>query len=90
MNLIVKIIGAICELLPIILENHLQPISFHGLFLLRYRKKMFSGVFREFRKRPVAWNGLICSKIDTQLAITCLKLAIGTLEQGVKYVKSHQ
>ena len=33
---------------------------------------------------------LIVVSLSSQPAITCLKLTIETLEQGVKYVQSHQ
>ena len=33
MNLIARVIGTVYDLSPLILENHLQPISCHRLFL---------------------------------------------------------
>ena len=50
----------------------------------------FSGVFRGYKMGTLARNGLTggCTLIPVQLAFTCSKLTIETVEQGVKYVQS--
>ena len=48
---------------------------------------MFSGDFKKCRMRTMARNG---SRDLYQPTVTGSKLTIETLEQGVKYVQSHQ
>ena len=67
---------------------------FHATGLFSYTLKTsenlwVSDIFRGSRKRPVGWNATMKNfQVCTQPAITCSKLPIETLEQGVKYVQS--
>ena len=69
---------------------NLSHATGHFLCPLKTSEKLwFSDVFRRYRKRPVAWNGLIISFWGNfQPPFSCPKLAIEVIEKGVTYVKS--
>ena len=51
--------------------------GFIGLYVINF-----------LRKTTISLNDCNSTKVHTQPAITCSKLTIETLEQGVKYVQS--
>lgn len=59
--------------------THFMPLSFHGYLFIHPKniRICFFYIFREYWKRPVAWNGLKeipCLKKETTIGETCSKL----------------
>ena len=76
MNFFVKIIGKVCDLLPLKLEIYLQPISYHILLLYPLKTRgietkdylMFSGGIERDRRHKIGKFTL--KKYNTRLFIS--------------------
>ena len=67
-------------------STYIMPLVYFYPLLKTSEIFWFSDVFRGYVKRPATRKGF--TERRSQPAITCSMLAIGTLEQGVKYAQS--